>query len=1001
MPRTQGPGIRSLTLCALLLPATAGGSDIEVSLSTGTTLLHDTEAVAGLTAGLREAAAMPEQAARIFDNLGRRLADSKLQAPDAVPAGRVRNAKGLGNAVPPSPPPVRLKRRDGTPNDGGRASGYEVDLGAFSRSGRGEARAAASRALARAVADALGVAPGYELVVPLANLLRDLDEYAPEEGWRRARLILDRDNPRRAPAFRLVYDRRDGTRRVIAGQLADGTAFRGHAARSLIITGAVAVDADGHVTQDRPGYWREYTGEDTRLEWFSRSRVVEKGWGPWARTDTLLDVTLQRQAYVSGHWRAQDQELKKTVTDKEGRTSLGETGAAFLNVKYLGAALDFCGQVAKSAYNGLVMLPTGLLAAAGSDGMNLEYAASAANNPLSRAIYGDESGLGALSGRARGRLDAKARELRRQALAGQPFPIPASVVDQAVGAAIGDQEAAAVLADNYGAGAYGKRLIHEGVRTTGLPSWLYTAGGVLTGACETVAESMLNPMVLATFGLGQAAAALDAPEVMAQASTTARAAAMGASWGYRAVASALTTAFLSEAADDIGKTVAAAAAGKFDEADYDRLSATSADLLFLGLMRKGWRDQRGQAKALPPAGLGEDGRPGLGRAIREQFGRRFDHAPTFSEVLAGSRASVLPWKSLKSSACPKDRPERQPGPPEVRDQPRLDDAPEPRVADLRRPGDEREPDLSEAERERGLADDAGVPVDSSGSLSAPAAPRRSGFNPSRGRQGPGASSGAAFGAEYPGGLKAGSAGAGNPFGAGAGRAGGDRNNGGYSSDGGMPGPVPANAGGIGNSAGAGSAGPEPPAGPIARAAAEPEDARPKSMTAPQEPPAEAPEHAPAAELAKKFDGAGERPKAAEKKNDSPAWGAAGSGSSSSGSHGDAWPQSGQKGVAAGKSGTAAAAAPSAGPIARAKRAPARKQAAAVKTVPEDFTYTYLPPARHSYEFPKELPRRTDDSVRKFREEMGVRVSAAGAVGYLFLYSNFPYLIGVTRRKRRQ
>ena len=481
----------------------------------------------------------------------------------------------------------------------GQASGYEVDLAEFAKGGRGEARTAASRKLARAIVEALGIAVRDEVIVPLANFLRDLDEYAPNEGYARVHMSIDRNNSFHALTFRLIYDRRDGTKRMIAGQLGSSTAFKGHVTHSLIIAGAIEVDADHGMSQDRPGYWREYTSEETRLEWSSKTRDEEKGWGPWSHTDTKRDVILKQQTYVSGCWREKDQEFKKTLTEKEGKTFFGEAGAGIMNVKYLGASLDFCGKVGKTLYTGIVAAPQEIITAAtGSDLYSIEAGGSYAKNPLINQFVDDQGHLDRLTSGAREELYAKVREQRRQALDNQPYPVPATVVDQAVNAPISAKEAVDVLRDNYGASTYGKRLIHEGAQTTGFTSFLCTSGGVVMGAFEGIAESMLNPLVLATFGLGQAVGALNAAKGIAQAGWAVRTGVTALTITNKLVTSMLVTTFLLNAADDIGKTVEATAAGKFDEAYWNQWSATGTDLLFAGLMYKGWRDQQRQAKAL-------------------------------------------------------------------------------------------------------------------------------------------------------------------------------------------------------------------------------------------------------------------------------------------------------------------------------------------------------------------------------------------------------------------
>jgi hypothetical protein len=168
-------------------------------------------------------------------------------------------------------------------------------------------------------------------------------------------------------------------------------------------------------------------------------------------------------------------------------------------------------------------------------------------------------------------------------------------------------------------------------------------------------------------------------------------------------------------------------------------------------------------------------------------------------------------------------------------------------------------------------------------------------------------------------------------------------------------------------------------------------------------------HTAAASLAKKFDGAVDRPRDVERKSDTPVMGAVGAGRSGAGSDWGGLGQFSPRGGAPHKPepGEAeAGAAPSDVSRSRATRGsaargPSATQAAAAKTVPEDFTYTYLSPAQHSYDFAKDLPKQADESGSKLVEDIALRLAAAGAVGYLLLYSNLPYLIGLTRRKRRQ
>ena len=81
-----------------------------------------------------------------------------------------------------------------------------------------------------------------------------------------------------------------------------------------------------------------------------------------------------------------------------------------------------------------------------------------------------------------------------------------------------------------------------------------------------------------------------------------------------------------------------------------------------------------------------------------------------------------------------------------------------------------------------------------------------------------------------------------------------------------------------------------------------------------------------------------------------------------------------------------------GPVAPTAAAPA------VRPEEEDYSYTYLSPARHKYEFPNENTPGSEDW--RYILSLGLRVSSALAVAYLIYHSEIGYLLGVTRRRRR-
>ncbi|MFI5362755.1 MAG: hypothetical protein ACHQ49_12350 [Elusimicrobiota bacterium] len=79
-------------------------------------------------------------------------------------------------------------------------------------------------------------------------------------------------------------------------------------------------------------------------------------------------------------------------------------------------------------------------------------------------------------------------------------------------------------------------------------------------------------------------------------------------------------------------------------------------------------------------------------------------------------------------------------------------------------------------------------------------------------------------------------------------------------------------------------------------------------------------------------------------------------------------------------------------------APAGAPASAVRPDDEDYNYTYLSPAKHTYE----LPDRKAPPSRDWRylAELGLQGSAALAVVYLFLHSDVGYLLGMKRRRKK-
>lgn len=180
---------------------------------------------------------------------------------------------------------------------------------------------------------------------------------------------------------------------------------------------------------------------------------------------------------------------------------------------------------------------------------------------------------------------------------------------------------------------------------------------------------------------------------------------------------------------------------------------------------------------------------------------------------------------------------------------------------------------------------------------------------------------------------------------------------------------------------------------------DPVSARKKPLMTPASAPRIETGHSPSDSLSSRFDGAPERPKQAGAKQDSPIFGGASADAGQSG-----MPALGAKGPgltktdAAAENATPGAADEAARPVGAA-RGPGQPAAATASPEAEDYSYTYLPSAQHSYDFRQGKEEKPKNSGLKFLLDLALRASAAVSIGYLVLHSNLAYILGLSRRKR--
>jgi hypothetical protein len=82
-----------------------------------------------------------------------------------------------------------------------------------------------------------------------------------------------------------------------------------------------------------------------------------------------------------------------------------------------------------------------------------------------------------------------------------------------------------------------------------------------------------------------------------------------------------------------------------------------------------------------------------------------------------------------------------------------------------------------------------------------------------------------------------------------------------------------------------------------------------------------------------------------------------------------------------------------------REAPITASAALPAAPEEDFSYTYLSPARHRYDMSSDPPKPQSDW--RYYAALAARIAAVLAAAYLAMHSDFGFLAGIVRRRRDQ
>jgi hypothetical protein len=509
-----------------------------------------------------------------------RKKDIQLQVPSPVSSTQAKPASVPAQALASAPVKVeRVSKHVLRITDASGKTGFEVGVADLLRQMDPAARAALSRQIASEIFAALGK-KDERLLEALADFLRDIAEYAPS-GAKSVRLSVDGQG-----RYSLVFERADGSRRILTGQFLPASGPDGKpSGTGFIVMRPIETGPDGAVRSQDMGYWREYLAGGRRQEWSATSETEQKGWGPWAHENQLQKVWLAQQSWTGKVWQQTRKDNAKTLTLKEGKSWFGNAGDTVMKTPVVGPSLKFCDDVGATLFTGIAAAPQVLISAvADSDTYSIEAAGSYAHNPLMRALVEPQGFLDRLTPGARKELMAQVRFNRLQALQSAPFPLPPDLMKQVVEAPISAKDAFETLKSDYGMGSYGKRLVQSGAQEEGWKSHALKTAGVATGVFENVGEAVFNPIMWAMLGTGHAATAVKGTQSFV-------AGAAGAKATYTAVTAvnAVATAawwgpWLISATDNVGHLVRLTKDGKFDKDYYKNVEDVAGDLIYLFLI---------------------------------------------------------------------------------------------------------------------------------------------------------------------------------------------------------------------------------------------------------------------------------------------------------------------------------------------------------------------------------------------------------------------------------
>ncbi|MFH1724134.1 MAG: hypothetical protein ABII00_05865 [Elusimicrobiota bacterium] len=517
----------------------------------------------------------------------------------------------------------------------GKAQGYEIVVDSIFHGARGPEREAESSRIAREIIAALGYQDKDDRRSrPLSNWLSDT--WTKDERTRGVAMTVD---PR--GRFQVVYSYKDGTKRIERAKYGLSTSYGdGKRELALVTLRPVHTDRQGRARLD-PRRYREYLAGGGYNQWHSTFEFKKAGW--FSNAKTIEHVSLIRYGRDgslprlgpgsggerdgdsgSGRWTERGREKKDEFVNEVGGTStFGIVGTAIHEAPVVGDVLQAGGAVGKTLWTGIMAAPPTFIYAVTKDtDYGLAMSGSYAKNPLVNRLVGDQGHLDRMDGKMWEVVLIEARENRRKDLdqmgytegntdpeehqrllsqwRGDRFVSPEDCLKSHPRGYCDrfrySREELMRAVRGYGALTWGDRLIESAEGKKGAAYCATAGAGWGLKVFENVGETLFNPVIWATFGVGKGVQAMTAMRAAGNSSLAVSGALSTARVTHALLSTTLYSTWVVGGVDNLGQTVVALQEGDREQA-LKKSADLGTDLFFVWMMARESRSHKLRQKA--------------------------------------------------------------------------------------------------------------------------------------------------------------------------------------------------------------------------------------------------------------------------------------------------------------------------------------------------------------------------------------------------------------------